>query len=81
MRNGVIVRAASSSTLSWRTTMNSHDERTLGSGSFAPHDQVRYLTLLAAVSDLQTTLDVLDRRTEELLGLTSRLVEDVLEGE
>ena len=61
--------------------MNSHDERTLGSGSFAPHDQVRYLTLLAAVADVQTSLDTIDRRSDELPALLRRLVEDVLEDE
>lgn len=58
--------------------MNSHDEE-LTSGSFAPYDQARYLTLLAAVADVQTSLDTIDRRSKEILVFVRRLVEDVLE--
>lgn len=60
--------------------MNSHEEG-LTSGSFAPYDKARYLTLLAAIADIQATLDVLDIRTEETLALLKRLVADVLEDE
>jgi hypothetical protein len=48
---------------------------------FANADVARHLTVLAALADVQTSLDVLDRRSEELLRLTRRLVEDVLEDE
>jgi hypothetical protein len=49
--------------------------------AFAPSDMARHLALLAAIADMQTSLDVLDRRSEELLRLVQRLVEDVLEDE